>query len=1014
MKYSSYFWLSFVGLNILAGAAQAADEDAFLGKLRQPTEQTLGQGHSAIWTMPLVATQYQPVNPTPAMQTALQAQSEARFLDALIVLENEDKNMQAGSDTAAELNLLHASFLLQGNQSRQAISLLTPLLTNTKYAADTFALTAMAHLQQGQREQALEAASHAHINKGGVLAHLALTYALQGMGRLEEARLEIHNFDSGSLSAISLAREAEIALTLNQPDAAYALINQAKQVDATHPYVIAVSGLTYLINDKAAEAKAAFSVVLQRDSKDAKALFGLGLAEIKLGDLQAGLKNLQAANESDPSSALILTYLGRVQQQLGQTAAAKESWRSAEQADPKDPVPYLYQAQAALHANQPLEARDYLQEAQARRANRSVYRGDNLLKEDNEILQANLSEVQRQLGLDSIAFQTLSDTTGEKSSANLRNQADVLQGQRFGESARRSLLLQSLFNDKPGNLLSSMDIYGDGAGLTGAVVPQHGAVSDLNASQASYNNYDSLFTQRATLVADATSGSQNTNGEQVRLGVGNDTVGISLAGLQFKTDGFDYQNPDYGIPSGLLHQNLDNSVAQGVVQWRPTQDTQAFVSYQSFKSNHGEISPPADPNYYGVYYQYQDTSGITRVGLRQTLDDGSELRAIFSHQQSSQIENREWVSDFLPTTNPNYSGPGNTIGYTALDTIFAYNNSSESTTGELQYRRSGTDYLSQWGVSSTRSQLAEQQWSTPPNTNITHQVYLDWQHTLNPYWQLEAGLGWGEYVVQSLALDNSGNLVDNSTYVHDWLPKLGLVYTPDNSMHVRLAGWKGLDSAAAGDASLAPATLAGFMLNRTNDTYKLVRGVALGADKQLNAAWLLEGHAQRRWTDSPVFIDNATRLSPEHTDESRLALHWQPVNQPLNLTVAYDDEFYNYDDSKFSSQPNSLQEQHLRSAQVELRWFANSQWTANIGYSHNQLAAIQQSSDINLNPILLDVSQSFNDVDASVSWKYNKTGTLDAGVRNAANTSILHTELDPLIPRFSQGRQVYAKVKLSW
>jgi predicted Zn-dependent protease len=735
MKYSSFFWLSFVSLSILTCSAQAADEDAFLSQLRQPAEQSLGQGHSAIWAMPLVATQYQPVNPTPAMQVALQAQSEARFLEALILLENESKNVQAGTDVAAELNLLHASFLLQGNQSGQAIALLAPLLTNAKYAADTYALTAMAYLQQGNAQQALDAADNSHGTQGGVLPHLALTYALQGMARLQEARKQLHNFNLRTPSPITLAREAELALTLNQTALADTLITQAQQADASYPYVLAVSGLTYLIGGKTQQAKAAFETALKRDPKDAKTLLGLALAEIKLGNYLAGITDLQTANEADPSNALILTYLGRVQQQLGQTAAAKASWHSAQQADPKDPVPYLYQAQAALQANQPLEARENLHAAQARSANRAVYRGDNLLREDNEILHANLAEVQRQLGLANLALQTLSDTSGEKSSANLRNQAEVLQGQRFGESARRSLLLQSLFNDKPGNMLSSLDIYGDGAGQTGAVVPQHGVVSNLNTTQASYNNYDALFTQRTTLAVDAMTGSQNTNGEQVRLGVGNDTLGISLAGLQFKTDGFDYQNPDNGIPPGLLHQNLDNSVAQGVVQWRPTQSTQAFVSYQTFKSNHGEVYTPADPINNGLYNQYQETSGIARVGLRQSLGDSNELRILYSHQQTGQIHNKEWMVDFLPSSSPYYLGP---VG----SNIFLYNNSSEASSGELQYRRSGAGYTAQWGGIWARSGLDLQQYG--PFTKMAQQVYVNWQQTLNPYWQLEAGLAWGE------------------------------------------------------------------------------------------------------------------------------------------------------------------------------------------------------------------------------------------------------------------------------
>ena len=618
-------------VSLVTDVARAADEDAFLEQIRSPSEQAMGHGRSAIWTLPLVATQYQPAQPTPAMQLSLQAQHEGRFLDALILLDEAGKGGKPGTATAAELDLLRASFLLQGNQPRQALENLAPLLAQTRYAADAYALAAMARLQQGQVQEALDAAQRAQGLGGGVLPPLALSYALQGAGRLAEAREVIHGFNTRTpLSAIALAREAELALTLDQVQVARTLVDHAHEVDAVHPYVIAVSGLVYLIDGHAREAKTAFETALQRDPKDAKALLGLGLAEIRLGNFQAGQERLRAANEADPGNALILTYLGRSQQQLGQIEAARASWRSAQQADPKDPVPWLYQAQAELRANHPMDARESLRQAQARVAYRSVYRGERLLKEDQQLLQANLSEVQRQLGMEGLAFRTLSGSASEKNSANLRNQADVLQGQRFGESARRSLLLQSQFNDRPGNLPPELDVYGDGAGQTGEAVPQHGAVSGLSAQQASYNDYDEVFSRRTTLEGDAIAGSQNSRGEQIRLGVGSDTLGVGIAQRRYRTDGF-----------GLFN-NLDNRIWQATVQWRPFDSTQVFVSHQTVKSERGEIRYPADPLNWGEYNQIEDNSSVTRLGLRYNLTDNSELRGLVSRQQTSQIANWEW------------------------------------------------------------------------------------------------------------------------------------------------------------------------------------------------------------------------------------------------------------------------------------------------------------------------------------------------------------------------------------
>ena len=967
--------LCVAGFGLVTGVAWATDEDEFLGKSRPPLEQTMGYGQSALWALPDVATQYQPLHPTPAMQAALQMQHEGRYLDALIRLDEAVKNGQANGDTEAEINLLRSSFLLQGHQSPQALKILAPLLGDTRHATDAYVLTSMAHLQQGHMREALDAAQHARDSAGGMLPHLALSYAMQGAGRLAEAFEVMHSFNSRApQQAIALAREAELALTLDQVHAAKALVQQAQATDAAHSYVIAVSGLVWLIDGHAKQAKAAFETALQRDPKDAKALFGLGLAEIKLGDFPVGLQKLQAAHEADPGNALILTYLGRAQQQAGQTNAARASWRWAQQADPKDPTPWLYQAQAELQANRPLEAQESLREAQARMAYRSVYRGENLLGEDEQLLQANIAEIQRRRGLENLAFHTLADSPREKNAANLRNQADLLQGRRFGESARRSLLLQSLFNDRPGNLPSALDIYGDGAGQTGATTPQHGAVSELNAQQASYNNYDELFGGRVALEADVVGGSKNTHGEQIRLGVGNDMLGLAVAGLQFKTDGF------------ARFENLDNRVAQAVVQWRPLQSTQAFVSYQTFNSQHGETVYPADPGFMAVSMLIGDNSRITRLGLRHSLSGDSELRALWSQQQTDQFSN------YYSAVFGDSSGARNSGAHSA----------------ELQYRASGANHATQWGAQQTRAQIIT---GASDYTRIAQQLYAAWQQALSPHWQLDAQLGWGKIDNQ----DNTGG--GNGTYLKRWLPKLGLVYTPDSGTHVRLAAWQGMGFGEIGDAALAPTSLAGILLSRPNDNNingMLVHAIALGADKQLGSAWLLDGQIQQRRTDLPIPPLSGQTLRRWQIDESRLALHWQPESHSWSVSLAYDQERFQAPPLSQYATTDSVQEQRLRAQQLDIRWFAGERWTANLAWSHNYVTGSLQSSDNLWSPILLPSQDSFNQVDANLSWQFKRCGSLDAGVRNATDKRFQYTNIDMLNPRFSNGRLGYARLKFAW
>ncbi len=970
----------FASLGLVAPFIHAADEDALMTRIQPTSEQTVGHGRSALWTLPVAATQYLPAQPTAAMQAALVAEQEGRFLDALIQLDEVSKN----GEGSAEVTLLRASFLLQGGQPQQAVENLASLLSGP-YAANAWALTAMGHLQQGQMAEALAAAQKAQGLKADLLASLAMSYALQGQGKLVEARQVMRDFNGkepgGARSSVALAREAELALTVGQIGAARVLVAQARDRDAAHPYVIAVGGLVALIDGKAAEAKAAFEVTLRRDPRDAKALFGLGLAEIRLGHVAAGQAKLLAADDADPNNSLILTYLGRAQQRLGQTEAARASWRQAQQADPRDPVPWLYQAQAELQANQPQanqpqDARDSLREAKTRLAYRAVYRGDRLLGEDDQLLAANQAEVQRQLGMDSLAFQTLASGFGNKSSVGLRNQADLLKGRRFGESARRSLLLQSLFNERPGNLPATLDLYGDGAGMTGAGSPQHGFISELGAQQTSYNNYDDLFSQRARIEAEALGGGRNSMGGQVRAGIGSEVLGIGVAHMQFTTDGF--------TPEG----SLDNRAFHAILQWRPEPATQVFLSRQNFDSDWSSVFFPALP--WAMSARLADSSQVTRLGLRRDLgeDGNKEIRALLSRQET--VQN--------------------------VDTAVAYTGVSSMHSAELQYRQSGSAYATQWGMQQLRGDATFDYASggIGGNSIRTQHVYAAWQQTLSPAWQIDSVIGWR--MIEAIPLQEY-----NRTYLKSWLPQLGVVYTPDAQTHVRLATWKNMAVSAPGGSVLAPVTIAGLLLVRPDDMAsaggQLVRAQALAIDRQLSPELLLAGEVRQRRTDLPHVEGPGLGQTMAYfrNDESRLAAHWQPRAQPWILSLAYDYERVRNDETLAAL--DSVNEQTLRAGQLELRWFVDAQWTTNLAFSHNRVTGSLNSMDMtSWTTVFPEYRSSFNQVDASVQWKFGGplSGQLTAGVRNAGDHHFQYVDVDKLNPRFSDGRLMYARIRLAW
>jgi hypothetical protein len=702
------------------------------------------------------------------------------------------------------------------------------------------------------------------------------------------------------------------------------------------------------------QAQAAFERALQQDPEDAKALLGLGLAEARQGKLDASLKQLRKAASADSSSAMIQTYLGRALQQNGQIGEAQTAYQIAIKLDPQDPAPWTYLAQSQIEQGMLGSAQESLRQADQRRNARGVYRGQVLLNEDAHTQQANQARLYQRAGLNDLAWQTLSDGTGEKSAVALKNQAEILQGQRFAETARRSLALQSLFSDALDALPVTLDVYGDGGGQTGANAPQSGAIGGLSG-QTSVGNYGALFNPQSRLEVDAIAGSRQTWGEQVRGAAGNDQFGFSLAQQHYETKGFS------------SFSGLDNTTWQSVLKWNPLADMRLFLSYQDFRSDRSLVLYPA---VFPIGTNINEESWVARLGMSQHFNNGGELRVLLSHQSTDY----KFEYDIAPGSFALGEIPADSAG--------------------LQYRQPYASGMILGGLEAYRE---HPRYPGATDAKIdAGQLYVTQAIKLAEHWDMDWTLGWSW-------LKNKDLLATYDTELARWTPRLGLVYHPSPATHLRFALGQHLGLPETGSASLAPVETAGILNTRPSEIGKLVRSAGIAVDHRLNPAWLTSGLAQIRDVWEPASDGVSQQLEKSHYADGRLGLTWMPMDSAF--TTMLDAGYEKRTNGSSVLALDSISEQRLRDVKLLLRWSPNTHLSLKGEISRNWV-----DGDYQFSPPHRDTSTQ---LDTSLRWQL-KQGAIELGVRNLLDEKFEYTESDPLAPRFSPGRFVYGNARLSW
>ena len=198
-------------------------------------------------------------------------------------------------------------------------------------------------------------------------------------------------------------RVAELEFSFGHTGDAAEALEKSLALAPRNAQAHALKGFVLTAEGKTREALASFEHAIQLDSALANAWLGRGLCRIHLGDNQGGRQDLLVAAALEPQRAELRSYLGKAYGNVGDFSHATKELALAEKLDPNDPTAFLYSAAINQENNRVNEAIRDLEKSEQLNDNRSVYRSQLLLDQDQAVRNVNLAGMYRDAGMAEVA-----------------------------------------------------------------------------------------------------------------------------------------------------------------------------------------------------------------------------------------------------------------------------------------------------------------------------------------------------------------------------------------------------------------------------------------------------------------------------------------------------------------------------------------------------------------------------------------------------------------------------------
>jgi len=315
-----------------------------------------------------------------------ESMSAYRNGDLRAALDGYPANRQPASDGE---RVFHAALLLgngQAEEARKAIEGIRPLPSGGLALQEMMAAVRQESFQGDPPSDGSRWLAHSYYEQ----AQLDLDAAREAARQATQAAP-----DWGP----AWVRLAEMEFAFGRVDAAGAALDRGLELAPKYAPGHALRGFLLSAQNRIGEADQAFQTAIDLDDGLGDAWLGRGLVRIRGGRLEDGRSDLQVAATLEPQRSVLRSYLGKAWQESRDPELARKELELAKKLDPNDPTPWLYSALLHQEQNQINQAARDLQESKRKNDNRSLFRSEQLLDEDQAVRSANQASIYRDAGM---------------------------------------------------------------------------------------------------------------------------------------------------------------------------------------------------------------------------------------------------------------------------------------------------------------------------------------------------------------------------------------------------------------------------------------------------------------------------------------------------------------------------------------------------------------------------------------------------------------------------------------